>query len=136
MSYKVLIVDDDPMVAMINEQYVNKNPSFSVAGSCRNGNEALEFLTSNKSSNKIDLVVLDVFMPYMDGVIQHTGICTLQEERRKGYGKCTAALAVHNLIRHGICPQWECDGDNIASLSTAKAVGFREYGTAYIVKER
>ena len=64
MSYKVLIVDDDPMVAMINEQYVNKNPSFTVAGSCRNGNEALEFLTSNK----IDLVVLDVFMPYMDGV--------------------------------------------------------------------
>ena len=33
MSYKVLIVDDDPMVAMINEQYVNKNPSFTVAGS-------------------------------------------------------------------------------------------------------
>ena len=71
MSYKVLIVDDDPMVAMINEQYVNKNPSFTVAGSCRNGNEALEFLTSRSatnSSNKIDLVVLDVFMPYMDGV--------------------------------------------------------------------
>ena len=64
MSYKVLIVEDDPMVAMINEQYVTKNPDFSVAASCRSGKEALEFL----SSNKVDLVVLDVFMPYMDGL--------------------------------------------------------------------
>ena len=64
MSYKVLIVEDDPMVAMINEQYVSKNPDFAVAGSCRNGKEALDFL----SANKVDLVVLDVFMPYMDGV--------------------------------------------------------------------
>lgn len=64
MSYKVLIVEDDPMVAMINEQYVNKNPDFTVAASCRNGKDALEFL----SKNKVDLVVLDVFMPYMDGI--------------------------------------------------------------------
>ena len=44
MNYKVLIVEDDPMVAMINEQYVLKNPSFTVAGTCRNGAEALQFL--------------------------------------------------------------------------------------------
>ncbi len=64
MSYKVLIVEDDPMVAMINEQYVGKNSDFTVAGSCRNGKDALEFL----ASNKVDLVVLDVYMPYMDGI--------------------------------------------------------------------
>ena len=64
MSYKVLIVEDDPMVAMINEQYVSKNPDFAVAGSCRNGKEALDFL----AANKVDLLVLDVFMPYMDGI--------------------------------------------------------------------
>ena len=64
MSYKVLIVEDDPMVAMINEQYVAKNSDFTVAGSCRNGKDALEFL----ASNKVDLVVLDVYMPYMDGI--------------------------------------------------------------------
>ena len=29
--YSVLIVDDDPMVAMINEQYVCKNKQFKVA---------------------------------------------------------------------------------------------------------
>ena len=64
MEYKVLIVEDDPMVAMINEQYVCKNPQFVVAASCRNGQEALDFL----DANNVDLIVLDVFMPYMDGI--------------------------------------------------------------------
>ena len=63
MNYKVLIVEDDPMVAMINEQYVLKNPSFTVAGTCRNGAEALQFL----ESNPVDLILLDVFMPVMNG---------------------------------------------------------------------
>ena len=47
-------------------------------------------------------------MPYMEDVIQHTGIVTLETERRKGYAKRTAALAAHHLIENGICPQWEC----------------------------
>ncbi len=62
--YKVLIVDDDPMVAMINEQYVCKNKQFKVSGSCRNGKEAIEFLEANPT----DLVILDVYMPDMDGL--------------------------------------------------------------------
>lgn len=63
-NYKVLIVDDDPMVAMINEQYVCKNKQFKVSGSCRNGKEAIEFLEANPT----DLVILDVYMPDMDGL--------------------------------------------------------------------
>ena len=43
MVYKVLIVEDDPMVAMINEQYICKNKDFSVLATCRNGQEALDF---------------------------------------------------------------------------------------------
>lgn len=64
MNYSVLIVDDDPMVAMINEQYALKSGGFTIAGSCRNGNEAIEFLKNQKA----DLILLDVFMPLMDGV--------------------------------------------------------------------
>ena len=64
MTYKVLIVEDDPMVAMINEQYVKQNKNFTVSTICRNGEEALNFL----EGNKIDLIVLDVYMPVMDGV--------------------------------------------------------------------
>ena len=64
MSYSVLIVEDDPMVSMINEQYVLKGADFNIAGTCRNGNEAIEFLKSNTT----DLILLDVYMPLMDGI--------------------------------------------------------------------
>lgn len=64
MSFKVLIVDDDPMVADINRHYVEKNKMFAVQGLVRNGEEALTFL----EKNDVDLVVLDVFMPVMDGI--------------------------------------------------------------------
>ena len=65
--YKVLIVEDDPMVAMINEQYVCKNKDFCVVKTCRNGQEALDFLTGPDGFD-IDLVIMDVFMPYLNGV--------------------------------------------------------------------
>lgn len=74
-------------------------------------------------------------MPYMQGRIQHTGIMTLESERRKGCGLCVTALAAHNLLERGICPQWECGADNAASIGLAKAIGYREYGAAYILEE-
>lgn len=61
--YQVLIIEDDPMVAMINEQYIRRNKNFNVAGKCKDGKSALEYL----ESHTVDLIVLDVFMPYMDG---------------------------------------------------------------------
>ena len=63
MYYKVLIVEDDPMVAMINEQYVNRNKAFHVVEKCKDGKSALEYL----EHNDVDLIVLDVYMPLMDG---------------------------------------------------------------------
>lgn len=61
--YKVLIVEDDPMVAMINEQYVRRHKDFAVAGKCKDGEAALKFI----SENDVDLIILDVFMPHMNG---------------------------------------------------------------------
>ena len=61
--YKVLIVEDDPMVAMINEQFVSRHKDFVVAHKCNDGKSALEYL----ENNDVDLIILDVFMPYMDG---------------------------------------------------------------------
>ena len=61
--YKVLIVEDDPMVAMINEQYIKRNKNFEVVGKCNNGLSGLDFL----ENNTVDLLILDVFMPKMDG---------------------------------------------------------------------
>ena len=62
--YKVLVVEDDPMVRMINEQYVCMNKDFCIASSVKNGQEALDYI----KENKVDLVILDVFMPFMNGV--------------------------------------------------------------------
>ena len=62
--YKVLVVEDDPMVRMINEQYVLMNKDFCIASSVKNGQEALDYI----KENKVDLVILDVFMPFMNGV--------------------------------------------------------------------
>ncbi len=61
--YKVLIIEDDPMVAMINEKYIKRNKNFEIVGQCKDGASALEFL----ESNEVDLLILDVYMPRMDG---------------------------------------------------------------------
>ena len=61
--YKVLIVEDDPMVAMINEQYIKKNKNFEIVGRCKDGTEALSFLENSTA----DLMILDVYMPRMNG---------------------------------------------------------------------
>ena len=54
--YKALIVEDDPMVAMINTHYVEQDSRFYVVQSFRNGNDAFKYL----SENQVDLAILDV----------------------------------------------------------------------------
>lgn len=61
--YTVLIVEDDPMVAMINEQFVSRHKDFKVIEKCADGASALQYL----EKNKVDLVIMDVYMPIMDG---------------------------------------------------------------------
>ena len=61
--YTVLIVEDDPMVAMINEQFVSRHKDFKVIEKCTDGESALQYL----EENKVDLVIMDVYMPIMDG---------------------------------------------------------------------
>lgn len=62
--YKVLIVEDDPMVAMINAQYTARNPQFRLVGTLGDGDSALKFLAENDA----DLLILDIFMPQMNGI--------------------------------------------------------------------
>ena len=74
-------------------------------------------------------------MPYLPDRIQHTGIATLPAYRRRGYGAWTAGLAVHRLLALGICPQWDCNVHNAASIALAEKIGFRKYGVAYLLEE-
>lgn len=62
--YKIMIVEDDPMVAIINEQFVNRCGDFSVTHRCSNGEDALAIL----GSAPVDLVIMDVYMPRLDGI--------------------------------------------------------------------
>lgn len=88
---KVIIVEDDPMVSRINQQYIEQFSELSLAGSFRTGRDALEFLRSHT----VDLVILDVYMPVM------TGLDLLRTMRREGQ-RCdvimvTAANDVENI---------------------------------------
>ncbi len=71
--FEVLIVEDDPMVAMINKQYVMQNKKFHCVGLCRDGNSAWDFL----QENRVDLIILDQYMP------QKTGLALLRQIRKK-----------------------------------------------------
>ena len=62
--YQVVIVEDDPMVAMLNRRYTEKDPRFQVCRECPDGRAALEYLRAHPA----DLVILDMYMPQMDGM--------------------------------------------------------------------
>lgn len=74
--YKVIIIEDDPMVASINRQYVELNKYLKVVGHFFNGQEALEYLRNHS----VDLAILDVYMPVMNGVELLTEIRKLQRQ--------------------------------------------------------
>lgn len=71
---KVLIVEDDPMVAKFNRVYVEKVDGFEAAGVVHNVSEAWEFL----KREEVDLLLLDVYMS------KTTGLDMLMELRKSG----------------------------------------------------
>lgn len=95
---EVVIVEDDPMVVEVNRGFVNAVPGFKVAGVARSGEEAIEMIREEIP----DLVLLDIYLPDMDGVT------TLQEIRRLGLPTdvivVTAAQdaeTIQNVFRYG-----------------------------------
>lgn len=61
---RVLIVEDDPMVAEINRRYLESIEGFVCAGVVAGVSEALTFL----ENHVIHLVLLDIFMPGKNGL--------------------------------------------------------------------
>ncbi|MDB5052585.1 MAG: DNA-binding response regulator [Bacilli bacterium] len=61
----LLIVDDDPFIRESLKLILDLDDAISVAGTCTNGNEALEFIRQNST---INVVVMDIRMPECDGV--------------------------------------------------------------------
>lgn len=60
---RVLIVDDEPMVAQINKRFTEGVEGFVVVGIATDGKQALEMLTTCQP----ELIILDIYMPEIDG---------------------------------------------------------------------
>ena len=61
--YQVIIIEDDPMVAAIDKQYVEADSQFRVVRTFKRGGEALAHLPELKA----DLIILDYYTPGMNG---------------------------------------------------------------------
>ena len=97
--YRTIIVEDDPMVAAINKDYLAQDPRFALTGTFANGAEALDHLKARET----DLAIVDYYMPLMDGA------AFLQQLRADGLDTgvimITAANAAQEIsfaMRHGI----------------------------------
>jgi response regulator of citrate/malate metabolism len=62
--YNVIIVEDDFRVANIWRQFTDSLTDFHVLGETRTGEDALDFI----QNNHVDLMIMDVYMPDLDGV--------------------------------------------------------------------
>ncbi|NBI27780.1 response regulator [Chengkuizengella marina] len=60
----VLLIEDDPMVQEVNKQFIQKVEGYYVVDTANNGEEGLKKIKKYKP----DLVVLDIFMPKVDGL--------------------------------------------------------------------
>lgn len=61
---KTVIIEDDRMVAEINNQFARKTPEIQVIATFYNGADALRFL----SETPVDLILLDLYMPDLSGL--------------------------------------------------------------------
>jgi len=61
---RILIVEDDPMVASLNSRLIQTMADFTVAGIANDAKEALELL----QKGNVDLMLLDIYMPGMNGL--------------------------------------------------------------------
>ena len=59
-----IIIEDDPMVAQINRQYMQQIKDFCVDAIFDNAQSAMDYL----QKNVVNLILLDVFMPGMNGI--------------------------------------------------------------------
>ncbi len=61
--YQVVIVEDDPMVALLNRTFTERDSRFRVVQSFQDGQSALAWLEEHPA----DLLILDVYMPRLTG---------------------------------------------------------------------
>lgn len=61
--FKVVIVEDDYMISMLNRSFAERDKRFEVLCEFSSGRKALPYVLSHP----VDLIILDVYMPLMTG---------------------------------------------------------------------
>ena len=74
---RVLLVDDNAELRRTLQEQLNKQEGLHVIGECANGLEALEVL----GKSRVDVMVLDIIMPQMDGYALMEELRRQQPER-------------------------------------------------------
>jgi CheY-like chemotaxis protein len=79
MNHKILVVDDEPSICMLLENFLSKQYDVT----CQlDGIEALQWLEGNLP----DLIICDIQMPNMDGYV------FLEKLRQRGYTRHTPVI--------------------------------------------
>lgn len=98
-DFNVMIVEDDFRVSGIWKEFTMTMPEFEVVGEFRNGENALAYL----SKNPVDLLIMDIYMPDMDGVQ------LLYEIRKKRFSldvvaitAAKEAMIIRRVLRMGV----------------------------------
>ena len=62
--YRTVIVEDEPMIAAINQTFLSRDPRFHLSAVFHSGKDALAWLRLHPA----ELLVLDVYMPRLSGM--------------------------------------------------------------------
>lgn len=93
MSFQVLLVDDSRLTRRIVADTLEELPDLEIVGEAENGRECLNILAT---ARRVDLVIMDVEMPVLDG------ISTLKEmSARIPADRRPAVLMLSVLTQHG-----------------------------------
>jgi len=69
----------------------------------------------------------------MEGLVAHLGVVTAAPYRRRGYAKTAVSAVVEHVTSVGGEALYGCDPCNLASIATARSVGFVPYATSLIL---
>ena len=69
----------------------------------------------------------------MEDRVADLGVETAIDYRRRGYAKTAISAVVEHIVAHGGEAKYGCSPNNIASIATARSVGFVPYATSLIL---
>ena len=85
---KLLVIDDNSSLVKMIEEYFSKTTNIEVSFVANNGEDGIDLI--NKHQEEVDLILLDLVMPKVDGIE------VLQYLKEKGIDKKVIVLTSYN----------------------------------------